>query len=161
VPKERLSHGRRVRLGLDPEADQAPFLVLGPGVYEPLAPAFPPPADQSVRNPSPAAPEPIGALTPLLEQYRGRTLPQARGGFGLPEVYDAFAQALGRPVPHTEAEAARVLDWLAQRGPFQPQAFAAALERVHAALGPGRPLAQLIRALDRLIVQAQHKEDRL
>jgi transposase InsO family protein len=161
VPKERLRTGRWVRIGLDPEADQAPFLVLGPGVYEPLAPAFPPPAPAAKAEGAAAAPEPIGALTPLLEQYRGRTLPQARGGFGLPEIYDAFAQALSRPVPATEAEATVVLEWLAARGPFQPQAFNAALEKIRAALGPGRPLAQLIRALDRLIVQNQRQEDRL
>jgi hypothetical protein len=88
-------------------------------------------------------------------------LPQARGGFGLPEIYDAFAQALARPVPATEAEATLVLEWLAARGPFQPQAFAAALDKVRAALGPGRPLAPLIRALDRLIARSQPKEDRL
>jgi transposase InsO family protein len=157
VPKERLRQNRRVRIGLDPEADQAPFLVLDAGVYEPLAPAFPAPT----APPAPAAPEPVGALTPLLEQYRGRTLPQARGGFGLPEIYDAFAQALSRPVPQTEAEAALVLDWLRERGPFQPQAFAAALEKVRAALGPGRPLSQLIRALDRLIVRTQQREEHL
>ena len=159
VPKERLRQNRRVRIGLDPEAEHAPFLVLGPGVYEPLSPAFPPPAPTAKGAAS--APEPVGSLTPLLEQYRGRTLPQARGGFGLPEIYDAFAQAAGRSVPQTEAEATLVLEWLAKRGPFQPQAFNAALERVRAALGPGRPLAQLIRALDRLIVHQQHKEDRL
>ena len=169
VPKAHLRRGRYVRIGLDPEADQAPFLVLGPGVYEPLAPAFAAPA----APPPPAAAEPVGALTPLLEQYRGRTLPQARGGFGLPEIYDAFAQALGRPVPQTEAEATLVLDWLRERGPFQPQAFNAALDKARVTLGPGRPLAQLLRALDRLtrlqrcaqhcgqVVHQQHKEDRL
>jgi transposase InsO family protein len=156
VPRERLRKGRRVRIGRDPEAEHAAFLVLGPGLYEPLPPAFPRPA----QPPTPAAAEPVGALTPLLEQYRGRTLPQARGGFGLPEIYDAFAQALGRPVPSTEAEAALVLDWLAQRGPFQPEPFATALAKVCAALGPGRPLAQILRALDRRIVHPQHKEDR-
>jgi len=161
VPKERLRAGRRVRIGLDPEAEQAPFLVLGPGVYEPLAPAVPPPADRQRPDPPPVAPEPVGALTPLLEQYRGRTLPQARGGFGLPEIYDAFALALSRSVPQTEAEATLVLEWLRARGPFQPQAFNAALGKVRVALGPGRPLAQLIRTLDRLIVHQQHKEDRL
>jgi transposase InsO family protein len=161
VPHERLRRGRRVRIGLDPEAEHAPFLVLGPGVYEPLRLAFPPPADRPSADPAPLAPEPVGALTPLLEQYRGRTLPQARGGFGLPEIYDAFAQALARPVPATEAEATLVLEWLAARGPFQPQAFAAALDKVRAALGPGRPLAPLIRALDRLIARSQPKEDRL
>ena len=69
------------------------------------------------------------------------------------------AQALGRPVPHTEAEAVLVLEWLAQSGPFEPQAFAAALAKVRATLGSGRPLAQIIRALDRRIVQQQPKED--
>jgi transposase InsO family protein len=156
VPKDRLRQNRRVRIGLDPEAPQAPFLVLGPGVYEPLGPAFP----QPTALPTPATPEPVGSLTPLLEQYRGRTLPQARGGFGLPEIYDAFAQAVGRPVPQTEVEAALILDWLRKRGPFQPQAFAAALDKVRAALGAGRPLAQLIRAMDQLIVRQQNKENR-
>ena len=155
VPKQRLRTGRWVRIGIDPQAQQAPFLVLGPGVYEPLTPAFAPP----VLPPPPAAPEPVGALTPLLERYRGRTLPQARGGFGLPEIYDAFAQALGRSVPHTEAEAALVLDWLRQRGPFQPQAFCAALDKVRAALGAGRPLTQLLQALDRIIAHNQPKEN--
>ncbi len=161
VPQEHLRAGRRVRIGLDPEAPQTPFLVRGPSLYEPLAPAFAPPADRPPPDPPPAVTEPIGSLTPLLEQYRGRTLPQARGGFGLPEIYEAFAQALARPVPQTEAEASLVLEWLRERGPFQPHAFAAALEKVRAAMGPGRPLAPLIRALDRLIVRSQQKEDRL
>jgi len=169
VPKERLRAGRWVRIGLDPEAPQAPFLVLGPGLHEPLRPAFPPacaapegrlPATPTQVPPMASKPEPVGALTPLLEQYRGRTLPQARGGFGLPEIYEAFAQAVGRPVPQTEAEATLILDWLRTRGPFQPQAFAAALGKVRAALGAGRPLAQLIRALDRFIVHNPNKEHR-
>lgn len=161
VPRERLLKDRRVRIGLDPEAAQTPFLVVGPGLYEPLKPAFPlPPAPAGAAAP-PAVPDPIGPLTPLLEQYRGRTLPQARGGFGLPEIYDAFALALGREVPHTETEAALLLDWLARRGPFEPQAFAAALDKVRAALGPGRPLVQLLQSLDRLVVRNQDKEDPL
>ena len=94
-----------------------------------------------------------------MEQYRGRTLPQARGGFGLPEIYEALAQTLSRPVPNTEAEASLVLEWLAQRGPFDPKAFAAALAKVQDALGPGRPLAPLLHALDRHIVRSQHQED--
>jgi len=158
VPKERLFKGRRVRIGIDPEAAHAPFLVLGPGLYEPLPPAFAPPAARAVSD---KAPDPIGPLTPLLEQYRGRTLPQARGGFGLPEIYDAFAKALGRPVPHTEAEATLVLEWLVRCGPFEPQAFAVALAKVLATLGSGRPLAQIISALDRRIVPQQPKEDGL
>jgi transposase InsO family protein len=160
VPKEHLRRSRYVRIGLDPEADQAPFLVLGPGLYEPLRPAFPIPATPAQMPPTASTPEPVGALTPLLEQYRGRTLPQARGGFGLPEIYDAFAQAVGRPVPQTEAEATRILDWLRERGPFQPQAFAVALDKVRATLGSGRPLAQLIRALEQRIVRNPNQENR-
>lgn len=159
VPRQRLQQGRRVRIGLDPEAGQAPFLVLGSGVYEPLAPAFPK-SVAPASPPPPANPDPIGPLTPLLEQYRGRTLPQARGGFGLPEIYDAFAQALGRNVPQAEAEATLVLEWLARHGPFEPQPFAAALAKVRATLGDGRPLAQILPALERLIVRNPPKEDR-
>jgi hypothetical protein len=107
----------------------------------------------------PATPEPIGPLTPLLEQYRGRTLLQARGGFGLPEIYDAFARALGRPVPHTEAEATLVLEWLAHNGPFEPHAFTAALAKVLATLGTGRPLVQIISALERRIVRQQPQQE--
>lgn len=87
-------------------------------------------------------------------------MPQARGGFGLPEIYDAFAQALGRDVPQTEAEATLVLEWLARSGPFEPQAFAAALDKVRATLGSGRPLSQILSALDRRLVHPQPKEDR-
>jgi len=161
VPQGHRSKDRRVRIGLDPEANHAPFLVLGPGLYEPLPPAFPRPAQPSATDPASGSPDPIGPLTPLLEQYRGRTLPLARGGFGLPEIYEAFGQALDRPVPDTEAEATLILEWLSLRGPFHPAAFAAALAKVREALGPGRPLAQLIRALDRRIVRSQHQEESL
>jgi transposase InsO family protein len=163
VPKRFFQSGtRRVRILLDPEDPRTPFVVDASGTLEPLAPAFPTASPPPITEPPGVPPaEPVGPLTPLLEQYRGRTLPQARGGFGLPEIYDAFAQALGRAVPDTEAEASLVVNWLALRGPFEPAAFAAALAKVRDDLGPGRPLAQLIRALDRRIAQPQQPEDRL
>ena len=71
-----------------------PRLIVGPGRCEPLKAAF-----DSNPSPAPRSPgnEPVGPLTPLVERYRGRTLPQAHRGFGLPEIYEAFCQALGRP----------------------------------------------------------------
>ena len=67
--------------------------------------------------------EPVGPLTPLLERYRGRNLPQACAGFGLPKIYEELSHALGRPIPTTETEATAVSEWLAQHGPFEPNLF--------------------------------------
>jgi hypothetical protein len=92
---------------------------------------------------------PAGPLTRLVERLRGRVLPLASAAFGLPEIYEAFARLLCRDVPATEREAATVADWLARNGPFEPEAFQAALERVHARLGEGRPLSQILAALAR------------
>ena len=77
----------------------------------------------------------------------GRSLPQASAGFGLPEIYEALACALNRPVPFTEQEAAAVSDWLGRCGPFAPDAFQAALDTVIHRLGKGRPLAQILAAM--------------
>jgi len=85
----------------------------------------------------------------------------AHGGFGLPEIYEAFSHAVGRAVPATEKEAATISQWLAEHGPFEPAPFAAALSRSLEALGPGRPLAQIIEALNRRIKHTKDKEEEL
>ncbi|MEK7992912.1 MAG: DDE-type integrase/transposase/recombinase [Planctomycetota bacterium] len=160
VPKRFLEgRSRRLTIVTDPEDAGLPLLVVSPGVYEPLVPAFKTPEPKTM--PADNLPEPVGPLTPMLEAYRGRSLPQAHGGFGLPEIYEAFARTLGRHVPETEAEATLVLEWLADNGPFDPKAFALALAKVRENLGNGRPLAQIIRALDRQIVRKQNKEELL
>jgi transposase InsO family protein len=144
VPHRFWRKSRRVRVAIDPECPAKAYVVVRPGVYEPLAPAF---AQQRRIPPRPSKDEPVGSLTPLLERYRGRTLPQAAAGFGLPEIYEAFAQALDRSVPATENEAATLVQWLLEHGPFEPEAFAAALAKTLKALGPGRPLAQILSQL--------------
>ena len=103
--------------------------------------------------------EPVGPLTPLLERYRGRNLPQACAGFGLPKIYEELSHALGRPVPTTETEATAVSEWLAQHGPFEPKAFRLALTKTIATLGPGRPLSQVIQSLSDRIQQPKQKEE--
>jgi transposase InsO family protein len=158
VPERFWGRNRQVKIAIDPETPAEPCAVVKPGAYEPLAPAFPEPQKQT----EPAtAEEPVGPLTPLLQRYRGRDLPLAHGGFGLPEIYAAFAQALDRPIPATESEAASVSRWLADNGPFEPKAFAAALARSLDALGPGRPLSQIIDALNRRIKRSKNKEEQL
>ena len=155
VPERFWGKNRQVRIAIDPETPTVPYVVVKPGMYEPLSPAFPEP--ESRTEPA-TAEEPVGPLTPLLQRYRGRDLPLACGGFGLPEIYEAFSGVLGRLVPATELEAATLSQWLAQNGPFEPKAFAAALADSLDALGPGRPLTQIIDALNRRIKRIKDKE---
>ena len=158
VPERLWGKNRSVRIAVDPEAPGVPYVVTRPGVYEPIKAAFPEP---EAKKESPKGDEPIGPLTPLLQRYRGRDLPIAHGGFGLPEIYDALARALARTVPATENEAATISQWLAEHGPFEPAPFAAALSKSLEALGPGRPLAQIIEALTKRIKHTEDKEEQL
>lgn len=147
VPKKHLSP--KVKIAIDPEDPQAPHLVLKPGVFEPLEPAIQ--KAGSSENSHKDRVEPVGSLTPVLEKYRGRTLPQAKAGFGLPEVYELFSESLGRQVPATETEARAILEWLSQSGPFDPRAFHIALSKVLRRIGNSRPLIQIIQALNQEI----------
>jgi transposase InsO family protein len=148
---------RRLRFAIDPQDPLRPRLIVGPGRYEPLKAAF-----DSSPSPAPQRPgnEPVGPLTPLVERYRGRTLPQAHRGFGLPEIYEAFSKALDRPVPATESEATSVLEWLSAHGPFEPDSFAAALSKAMEQLGAGRPLVQILQAVQKQIRRSEPKEQR-
>lgn len=161
VPERFWGKKRQVRIARDPQSPATPCVVVSPGVYEPLAPAFPQTEQRPERADGSPTAEPVGPLTPLLERYRGRELPQARGGFGLPEIYEELSRTLGRPVPATESEAVAVSEWLAERGPFEPKAFALALAKTLDRLGPGRPLSEVIKALARRIQQAKQKEEHL
>jgi transposase InsO family protein len=141
VPKAYLAPN--VRVAIDPEDPHSAFIKHSNSTLTALVPAITPTqtADKSPRV------EPVGPLTPLLDAYRGRRLPQASAGFGLPEIYEALAYALDRPVPFTEQEAAAVSDWLGRYGPFAPEPFQAALDAVIDRLGKGRPLSQILAAM--------------
>lgn len=145
VPKEYLAP--RVKVAIDPEDPQTAFIKHTNSTLTPLPPAF---SQTKTSDPLPRT-EPVGPLTPLLDDYRGRSLPQARAGFGLPEIYEALAHVLTRPVPFTEQEAAAVSDWLGQWGPFDPDAFKIALDTVIHRIGKGRPLSQILAAMTALI----------
>ena len=134
-------------MAIDPQDPQTAFIKHINSTLTPLPLAITP---TKTPDPFPRA-EPVGPLTPLLDAYRGRRLPQASAGFGLPEIYEDLARVLSRPVPFTEQEAAAVSDWLARCGPFAPDAFQAALDTVINRLGNGRPLSQILAALEGLI----------
>jgi len=141
VPKEYLA--AKVRVAIDPEDPHTAFIKHTNSTLTPMPLAVTP---TKTTDNSPRV-EPVGPLTPLLDAYRGRRLPQASAGFGLPEIYEALACALNRPVPFTEQEAAAVSDWLGRLGPFAPDAFKAALDKVIHRLGRGRPLSQILAAM--------------
>lgn len=92
-----------------------------------------------------------GSLSPLLEIYRGRTLQAAQSGFGLPEVYDLFTQALKRTVPSTESEAATIAAWLRQHGPFSRATLTNAIDLTIKKIGSGRPLQSLLDELESIL----------
>lgn len=144
--------GRKARIAVDPEEPNKPFLVLPGGARELLAPAV------HVSHPSQPPSGPVAPLAPIEERYRGRTLPLSSSGFGLPEIYEVLSRALGRPVPDTEAEASLVSEWVKKSGPFDPRAFDAAVARVLARLGTGRPIAQVLCALTNCIRRPERKE---
>jgi transposase InsO family protein len=125
-------------------------ILLQPAVRIVQPPTLPSPLHQDF---------PAGSLSPLLESYRGRVLPRAVGGFGLPEIYQLFATVVGRSVPDTEAEATLILTWLKEHGPFQPQAFSAALDTSVMRLGTGRTLSQILDELTRCIHRSKHDKD--
>ena len=148
---------QRAEIYVDPEEPGRAYHQASPGVFVPLEPAIKK-ADSpdQLRMEFQDREEPAGSLTPLLERYRGRELPLARPGFGLPEIYQMFAVVLGRRIPSTEAESASILDWLNRNGPFDPPAFRHALVKAVERLGEGHPLSRILREIER---QIQRRED--
>jgi len=124
------------------------YLLLDSGKRIALEPAIRTSEDNDTTAPRN---EPVGSLTPFLEAYRGRRLPLAHAGFGLPEIYKAFASAIGRFVPATQREATAVSSWLTRCGPFHPEDFQDALDKVLRRLGRDRPLSQILTQLEQLV----------
>lgn len=92
-----------------------------------------------------------GRLQKLLDDWRGTKRANAEPAFGIPEVFQALAEALGRQVPATEREANDVQGFWQTYGPIQRQPFLDACARAKAALGDGRPLATLLADIARQI----------
>ena len=147
--------GRKVPVVYDPVAPERAFVEdERTGRRTPLRPLLEPPRDEAKTERGP------GRLQQLLDRYRGRIIPQAEAGTGLPELFWLLGRALGRSVPQDEAEADLVHGFYRRAGPFRRAPLEAALSRLKERLGPGRPLATTLAALERCIVREKPKEDR-
>jgi len=163
VPDHFLVPRRRLQIAENLLDSSRAFLIDHQGRLIELKPAVRLIADTSPAQHYPSQHYPVGSLSPLLESYRGRKLPQAKSAFGLPEIYTCFGYAMGRRVPDTEKEATLILQWLKKHGPFEPAAFDKALNTALKRLGPGRPLSHLLDELSRRCLQSsqqQQKENR-
>jgi len=145
--------GQKVTVVHDPVAPERAFVEdERTGRRTPLRPLLDPAPERTKAERGP------GRLQQLLDRYRGRLLPQAEAGMGVPELQDLLGQALGRAVPQDEAEAEAVHGFYRRTGPFARGPLEAALAEVSKRLGPGRPLATTLAALERRIVH-EPKED--
>lgn len=148
VPDEL--RGQRLRFLVDPEPEVRP-LVIHPGTGHPL------PLERAAIRPEdlPAA-APIerwgeGPLQTLYDAWQGKVRPVAEPGFGLPELFALLADACGRPVPRSDAEAGFIQRTYAEIGPLPKKATEATLRRVRREIGQGRPISAYLEALEQRI----------
>jgi hypothetical protein len=144
---------KRINVYADPVREGEPMIRTTDGSYQKLESRMKQADPRSHRASHQERVYPPGSLSPLLERYRGRTLPNASAGFGLPEIYEALSVYAGRHVP-AHAHEIEIITQLVNMGPFLPEAFHAALKRTKRRLGTGRPLQQVI---DDLMDQVQQQ----
>lgn len=145
--------GQRLVFLVDPDPDVPP-LVVEPHTEHLL------PVERAAIRPEdlpPAAP-PVerwgaGHLQTLHDAWQGKRRPVAEPGFGLPELFVLLEQAVGRSVPRSDAEAARIHHIYRQIGPLPRRATEAALRAIARRLGKGRPLQVY---LDELVRHVTH-----
>jgi hypothetical protein len=125
---------------VDPDPDVPP-LVVDPTSERPL------PVERAQVRPEDAAPPSprierwgAGHLQALYDAWRGQRRPIAEAGFGLPELFALLEAAVGRAVPRSETEAARIHHVYRQIGPLPRRATETALAGIARRLGKGRPL---------------------
>ena len=92
-----------------------------------------------------------GQLQKLADVWQGKERPNAQPGFGVPEVFIALGQMLGRDVPGSEREARAVMVFYRKYGPLPREAFEAACKRSTESLGHGRALTAYLADLERQI----------
>jgi len=98
-----------------------------------------------------------GHLQAIYDNWQGQHRPLAEPGFGLPELYALLAQASGRHVPHTDAEAALVQQIYRDIGPLPQQATHDALRAITQQLGQKRPIKTYLDALIQRVQSASPK----
>jgi transposase InsO family protein len=138
---------------VDPDPEVAP-VVVEPGTGRPL------PLLRAAIRPQDRASEPAverwgqGPLQTLYDAWQGKVRPSAEPGFGLPELFVLLAEAAGRPVPRSDAEAALIQRSYRSIGPLPRRATEAALRSIGHQLGAGRPVSTYLDALAQRVVPA-------
>ncbi len=139
--------GQRSRFRFDPllvaallVTDDDREIALAPFVKKPLPPPVLPNRER-----------PQGQLQKLVERFQGRVRDNAEPAFGLPEVFRALQDLVGRAVPASEDEAELVLSFWKRHGPIARRPFLAACTTTERALSSGRPLAVYLQHLERQI----------
>lgn len=153
--------GTRVDIAHDPAAPHRTFLVNERGEEILLKTIKAEPTPRKKRKETPAA-RGVGTLQRLTDQWRGRTLPVAEAGYGLPEICLAIGERLGRRVPDNEKEAAAIQTFCRRFGPFASSDFDTALDKAVKAIGSKRATSTLLTYLERLVEKdesARESED--
>jgi transposase InsO family protein len=96
-----------------------------------------------------------GPLQALYDSWQGKVRPIAEPGFGLPEIFSLLAEAVGRPVPRSDDEAALIQRAYSALGPLPRDPTLAALRSIRRALGDGRPIKAYLDALAQRVLPAQ------
>ncbi|MCU0294263.1 MAG: hypothetical protein MUF10_20140, partial [Thermoanaerobaculaceae bacterium] len=138
---------------VDPDPEVAP-VVVEPGTGRPL------PLVRAAIRPEDHAGEPSedrerwgqGPLQTLYDAWQGKVRPNAEPGFGLSELFVLLAEATGRPVPRSDAEAALIQRTYRAIGPLPRRATETALRKIGHQLGAGRPVSTYLEALAQRIV---------
>ena len=96
-----------------------------------------------------------GPLQTLYDSWNGKIRPQAEPGFGLPELYQLLAQACGRHVPQSDAEASLIHRLWNSVGPLGRFPTEKAFASIAAELGKGRAIKTYLEALARRVQPPQ------
>jgi len=141
VPRELAGH--HADFAYDPVEPDIAYLEKPDGKRIRLRPAV----EKTTARPSPTEKRGEGRLQAIYDHWKGRKLPQAEAGFGLPEIFSLLSKCLGRSVPREEAEARSIQDFYRTKGPLARKATEEALRKILSRLGPDRPLAMYLAAL--------------
>lgn len=147
--------GQRLVFLVDPDP-AVPPLVVEPTSGRPL------PVERAAIRPDEAAPPTVarhgaGHLQTLYDAWRGQRRPIAEAGFGLPELFALLEAAVGRAVPRSDAEAARIHRVYREIGPLPRRATETAMRGISRRLGKGRPLDVYLDALVHHVTHHQGK----
>jgi transposase InsO family protein len=149
--------GQRLTFLVDPELRLPPLVVeSGTARHLPLERAAIR-AEAHAVEPPPLRRWGEGPLQTLYDAWQGKVRPVAEPGFGLPEIFTLLADATGRPVPRSDAEAALIQHAYRRLGPLPKRATESAFRAIRRALGRGRPVQAYLDALAQRVTTAPAK----